>query len=108
MSTFQHVKLLLVDVFALSKDAFHIYIGFGCFVLTLLIWPRARASCLVLFPGFAVALVLEALDLRDDFATYGYGRWLASLHDVLNTMLIPLALYLMIRFGALLPRRDQR
>jgi len=104
MSPFQELKLMLVENLHLAKDAIHIYIGFVCFMLAITVGRRSASSYQALVPGFIVAILLEVLDLRDDIRSLGYFRWGASLKDILNTNLIPLALVVAARLNVL--RRD--
>jgi len=81
-STGQSVKLTIVEVSHLSKDALHIYVGLGVFVVTALVFRKRIQSSLV--PLLAVLLVAslgEIVDMHDDIKTLGYWRWAASLHD---------------------------
>ncbi len=96
MSTFQAIKLQIVKILSLSKDAIHVYLGFGAFALTFLLFPRLRKSYLVLLPGFLLSVLLELLDLRDDLLYLGYFRWTASLHDIINTNMIPIVLFALL------------
>jgi len=91
MSDYQHVKLSIVNNLGLAKDGLHIYVGVLAFFASVLILRRSARSFAALIPVLAVALFAEAADLRDG------APWAASLHDVWNTMLIPLALVLLAR-----------
>jgi hypothetical protein len=98
----QSVKLTIVEVSHLSKDALHIYLGLGVFVVTALVFRKRIQSSLV--PWLAVLLVAslgEIVDMHDDIKTLGYWRWAASLHDVLNTMFWPTVLLILARFTRL-------
>ena len=99
-STAQSVKFTIVEISHLSKDAIHIYLGLGVFVVGL---PKAIQSSLV--PWLAVLLVAslgEIVDMHDDIKTLGYWRWAASLHDVLNTVVWPTVLLILAQFTRLL------
>lgn len=82
-SNYQIFKLWLLASLPLAKDAIHIYIGFFCFLLALIVLRRRLTSYSALIPGLLVAVVMEVFDLRDGYA------WLESLKDVVNTNLIP-------------------
>lgn len=108
MSTFQSLKLFLVEHLHLAKDGFHIYLGFACFMLAVTLGRRSPRSLQALLPSLIVAVLLEVLDLRDDYRSLGHMRWAASLKDILNTNLIPLILIIAARFGVLAEKRPRR
>lgn len=82
-SNYQIFKLWLLASLPLAKDAIHIYIGFFCFLLALIVLRRRLSSYTALIPGLLVATAMEILDLRDGYA------WLESVKDIANTNLIP-------------------
>lgn len=88
-STYQNLKLTFLEVVNLSKDAVHMHIGLLVFFLAVVLWRRGRVDFVSLVPVFLVAGAMEALDLRDDLASFGYMRWSASLHDLINTVFWP-------------------
>ncbi|MEA2692411.1 MAG: hypothetical protein QOJ16_1798 [Acidobacteriota bacterium] len=94
-SSYQLFKLWWVSVLPLTKDAIHIYVGFLCLLGAVIVLKRRLSSWWVLLPGFLLSLVMEYFDLRD-----GFG-WAASLHDVVNTNLMPLVLVLLARWEVL-------
>ena len=105
-STYQSLKLRLLSILPLAKDAVHVYIGFGCYAATVLLFRLPLASGRALIPGFLASLGMEFFDLRDDWRVAGRLRWAASVKDIVNTNLIPLAVVLLarLRTGGL-PRR---
>lgn len=88
-SAYQNLKLIVLDVLSLSRDAIHIHIGLLVFFLAVVLWRHRRFDILSLLPVFLVAGAMEALDLRDDLASLGHMRWSASLHDLINTVFWP-------------------
>ena len=92
ISIYQNLKLQMLEVLNLSKDAIHIYIGMGAFLSAVVIWKKGRIGGLCLIPVFCIALLMEILDLRDDLSSLGYVRWSASIHDFLNTIFWPTVL----------------
>jgi F420-0:gamma-glutamyl ligase-like protein len=82
-SNYQIFKLWLLASLPLAKDAIHIYIGFFCFLLALIVLRRRLSSYTPLISGLVVAIAMEILDLRDGYA------WLESAKDIVNTNLIP-------------------
>jgi hypothetical protein len=91
-SSYQVFKLWWVSVLPLTKDAIHVYIGFLCLMLALILFRRRLSSFTALIPGLLVSLTMEVFDLRD-----GYG-WAASVKDLINTNLIPFLLVLLTRW----------
>lgn len=91
-SEYQVFKLWWVSVLPLTKDAIHVYIGFFCLLLALILFRRKLSSFTALIPGIVVSITMEIFDLRD-----GYG-WTASVKDLVNTNLIPFLLVLLTRW----------
>jgi hypothetical protein len=89
-SLYQQLKLSILDVVPLGKDAAHIYVGFVVLFAVIVFRPRLRHSYWAVLPGVLVAIGLEIIDLRDDYLSLGAPRWWASLKDVVNTNLLPL------------------
>ena len=100
-SEYQLLKLKVLALVPLAKDAVHIYIGFACFLLAVLVLRIRPASFKAVLPGLIVSLMMEAPDLRDGLASTGEWRWGASVKDVVNTNLIPVVLVLLFRLRAL-------
>jgi hypothetical protein len=100
MSPVQELKLLIVQNLHLAKDGIHIYIGFACFMLAVTVGRRSARSYQALLPGLVVSILLEVLDLFDDFHSLGHLNWSASLKDVVNTNIVPAVLFLAARRGA--------
>lgn len=97
-SGYQQFKQIVLDLLPLSKDAVHVHLGFAIFVTTVLVLRRPMRSFGALVPGLVVAALMEVLDLRDDLATTGDMGWGASLKDMINTNLIPVAIVLLARW----------
>ena len=102
--TYQGLKLRVLSILPLAKDAIHVYIGFGCWAATLLLFRLPLGSGRALIPGFLVSLGMEYFDLRDNLRANGRLLWADSLKDVVNTNLIPLAIVLLARLRTA-PRR---
>lgn len=98
-STFQSIKLAIVKTVGLSRDALHIYVGLTVFLATAALMRKSLRSMVPWFAVIVVAVACEMLDMRDDFARFGYWRWRASLHDILNTLFWPTVFFLLTRFG---------
>jgi hypothetical protein len=90
-SNYQLLKLWLLAALPLTKDAIHVYVGFLCLLIALLVFRRRLTSYQALIPGLLVSLVMEIFDLRD-----GYD-WAASVKDLINTNLMPFVLVTLAR-----------
>jgi hypothetical protein len=90
-SNYQLLKLWLLAALPLTKDAIHVYIGFLCLLVALIVLRRRLTSYWALVPGLLVSVTMEIFDLRD-----GYG-WTASIHDLINTNLMPFVLVTLAR-----------
>lgn len=99
ISTVQAIKLAIVSVTGLSKDALHIYVGLMVFFAAMRIFRRQVHRFMPLLAVFIVACCGEGLDMRDDLHSLGYWRWDASLHDVINTLFWPFVIALLMRKG---------
>jgi hypothetical protein len=64
-------------------------------------------SWLPWFAVLIVAVIVEVVDLRDDLLTRGRLRWLASTHDIVNTLFWPSVLLLLARWTTLFGRRGR-
>ncbi|HVR96226.1 MAG TPA: hypothetical protein VMW27_06415 [Thermoanaerobaculia bacterium] len=91
-SNYQLFKLWFTAVLPLAKDAIHIYVGFLCLLVSLLLLRLRLTSFWSLVPGLVVSLLMEALDLRDGYA------WAESAKDLINTNLIPFLFVLLARW----------
>jgi len=96
-SLYQGLKLRVLSIVPLAKDAIHVYIGFGCYAATALLFRLPLGSARALLPGFLVSLGMEYFDLRDNLRAHGRLLWADSLKDIVNTNLIPLVLVLLAR-----------
>lgn len=88
---YQIFKLWWLAVLPLTKDAIHVYIGFLCLLISLIVFRRRLTSYWAIVPGLVVSVLMEILDLR---AGYGWG---ASAKDLVNTNLIPVVLVTLAR-----------
>src|SRR5687768_14023418 len=86
----------------LTRDALHIHLGLAAMLLAALLFRRSLRSLLPWFVAFAACVLVEAADLRDDIASYGYLRWRHSVHDLVNSMIWPTVLLLVARFTRVL------
>ena len=96
-SPYQQLKNHILSVLGFSKDAIHIYVGVGCFLLSILVLRLPPSTWRALILGFVVSLGMEALDLRDNVRYRETTRAMASAHDLINTNLVPLLVVLALR-----------
>lgn len=98
----QSLKLDIVELTGLSKDAMHVYVGLGVWLLAAALFRRSITSLRPWLAVLVVALAIEAFDAFDDWVGLGRWRWKASLRDVVNTMFWPTLLALLARYTRLL------
>ncbi|HEX6638099.1 MAG TPA: hypothetical protein VF033_10625 [Steroidobacteraceae bacterium] len=98
----QSLKLDIVAFTGLSKDALHVYVGIGVWLLAAALFRRSIATLRPWLAVLAVAVGIECFDAFDDWVDLGRWRWRASLHDVLNTLFWPTVLALLARYTRLL------
>ena len=100
-SPYQQLKNQILSIIGFSKDAIHIYIGVGCLLLSILVLRLPPSAYRALILGLVVSFAMEALDLRDNVRYRETTRALASVHDLLNTNLLPflIVLALRLRYG---------
>ena len=93
--TFQSFKLFLIQLSGLDKDALHIYIGMAIFLTCLTIFRKIGfhryGFALVITTCFA--LLGEVFDIHDNITTLNKIGLNASIHDIINTCLLPYVLY---------------
>ena len=106
-TTFQDFKMAVIRATELSRDAIHIYVGLAVFLIVAALFRRPLRSWLPWFAVLVVAVVVEVVDLRDDLITLGRPRWLASAHDIVNTLFWPTVLLLLARWTNLFGERKR-
>ncbi|MDN5781688.1 MAG: hypothetical protein L0H23_06640 [Luteimonas sp.] len=97
----QSVKLFILQLTGLSRDALHIYAGMLVFLLATAFTRKSPRSFVPLLAVFFIAVGMEALDAWDDLHTFGYWRIGASLHDIINTVFWPTVVFLLVRYTKL-------
>ena len=90
-SFYQALKIQIMQYLPLTKDAIHVHLGLVVFFVTVLM-IRQITSWLPLLAVLLLSLLMEGIDLRDDFNSYGYLRWGASIHDIVNMMFWPVVI----------------
>lgn len=89
-----------VSDLTVSKDALHLYLAFIIQVAAALIVRRPLSSLVPWFAVLALELVNETLDLLLEKEPYIHPWQIkGSIHDVVNTMLLPTALMLLARYA---------
>ena len=100
-SKFQEFKIYIVNLTDLTRDALHIYAGLLVFFCVAFLDKRQLKSIWALFAVVLIAISAELLDARDHLINYGFWRFDASIHDILNTIFWPLVLWLIAKFKLL-------
>jgi hypothetical protein len=100
-SPYQQLKNQILSIIGFSKDAVHIYIGVGCLLLSILVLRVPPSAYRALVLGLLVSLGMEVLDLRDNVRYRETTRALATMHDLVNTNLLPylIVVALRLRYG---------
>lgn len=102
ISAFQAAKQAVQLWTGLEKDALHIYVGLGVFLATALALRRTVRSVRPWLAVLFVAVLGEALDLRDGLRGLASWRWTDSAHDILNTLFWPTVLIVLARYTSIL------
>lgn len=104
--SFQQFKLQVMSLTGLERDALHIYVGIGVFILGLVIsrpFIKRRVTRLnigLLLATF-FALLGEYLDLRVNYPNLTGDHLAESIHDIINTCFWPYVLYAINRWTSL-------
>jgi hypothetical protein len=99
VTTTQAIKMSIIMATSLSRDALHIYFGLAVLLLSMALLRKPLNSFIPWVVVFGMSILGELVDMRDDFVFYGYWRWDAGLHDVLNTLFWPTVLVLLARYS---------
>lgn len=91
---YQGLKPIIQNFSGLAKDAIHIYIGVGTFLVAWFFYKKPKAFIL-LFP-IGISILMELLDMAADWERLGRFLWMAYIHDLVNTNAIPVLLYFFI------------
>ena len=103
---FQLLKIALMDMTGLAKDALHVHIGLGIFIAVRMLWRWRYGWLLAWLAALAAALGGEWFDLRSQYGNGPLKPDTAHWHDVWNTMLWPTLLAIIGRW--LQPRATER
>ncbi len=96
MSWYQSIKPIILGIFGVSKDAIHIHLGVFAFALSL--YFSKKITWEILIPSFIISVMMELLDLRDDYVYTNSINIMASLHDLVNTNLAPVVIFFILKF----------
>lgn len=98
LSWTQTLKLFLMQLTALSRDALHVYAGMLIFLVSAAMFRKKLHSLVPWLLVLVVACGMEAIDSRDDVRLFGHWRLGESLHDILNTLFWPTVVLLVCRY----------
>ena len=104
MSEYQDAKRVIVSILELSKDSIHMHVGLIVFFLAVVLWKKGSIEVRCLIPVAIVASLMEILDLRYDYISFGYFRLnaiTASIHDLINTTFWPVVIVVLAWMGKL-------
>jgi len=108
---FTAFKMNVVETTGLAKDALHIYVGMGVYLLCLvalrpIIKSQGIRSFIALIVVTCIALLGEYLDNRDTIESLGLAslsrdQILASIRDLINTCMLPYVLFALNKWTAI-------
>lgn len=96
---YQDLKLTVLSLTGLSRDAVHIYIGLIVFFSFIAFFRKGKIEPAALMPVLFVALCMETVDLFDSYTALSTLNWKDSAHDLLNTIFWPAAIVLLAKFN---------
>jgi hypothetical protein len=88
------LKTNLAEWIGLSKDALHIHVGLGIFLLIALLARKPLWSTIPLLGLLAFEIVNELADLFHVHEGASFLDWAGSAKDLINTMIWPTVVYL--------------
>lgn len=80
------------------------HVGLIAFFLAVVIWKKGSIEARCLIPVVITASLMEVLDLRYDYTSFGYFRLnalTASVHDLINTTFWPVVIVVLAWMGKL-------
>ena len=108
---FTAFKMNVVETTGLAKDALHIYVGVGVYLLCLvalrpIIKSQGIRSFIALIVVTCIALLGEYLDNRDTIESLGLtglsrDQILASIRDLINTCMLPYVLFALNKWATI-------
>jgi hypothetical protein len=94
----QNLKLYLIDLTGLGRDALHVYAGLAVFLFVRLLWRWRGGWMIAWLAALALASSIEWLDMRAEGQAGVRQPDPAHWHDVWNTMVWPTVLLLIGRW----------
>lgn len=101
---YEHLKDLLVTLMGLSRDSLHANLGILIFLAAGVVFRKPLGHWIPIAAVVLLELVNEMFDRARDITYLGYWDWAESVHDMLNTTLLPAIIFLMIRYGIVFKR----
>jgi len=98
--TFYELKILILEITYLSRDAMHVHVGMAIFILVWLLWRWRGARLIAWLAALAAALGGEWLDHQIVGEVVPDYIWTEHWRDIFSTMLWPTILSL---FAGVLP-----
>ncbi len=104
---FHTFKRVIIHLTELEKDALHIYVGVGIYLLSLLVLrqlvqKKHTRQLLALAITTSFAILGELLDLMHNDMVLNSYMLGASIRDLINTCLLPYVLYALSRWTHIL------
>lgn len=106
LSYYQQLKPIVNELLGLTNDAIHMHIGFFALIATLIIVKKRMNPWLYLVPGFVLSILMEILDIRDDYVYGSRMHFVRNLHDIINTNLIPVVVVWFFYVSSLRKKAD--
>lgn len=98
---YELAKIHLVSALGINADACHIYVGLILFVLAAVVFRKRGVRTWMLIPVIVSAILGEVFDAQHQLNVLGYWEWDKSIHDILNTVLMPVVLYCLLKLRLL-------
>lgn len=105
MATWLAFKRVLVEAADIDRDALHVYAGIAIQLAAALLLRRKLGDWLPWLAVAAVALVNEGLDVYSDIWPDLPLQAGKSLHDMVNTMIVPSLLMILARWWPAILKR---
>ena len=101
---YQHPRMNWIDfkleigrIVGLDKDALHIYCGVSIQLIAALVLRRTLGAKLPWLCVLAAILFNEWMDLHVELWPDRWQQYRASIHDIVNTMILPTLVLLLVR-----------
>ncbi len=104
MNPLHDIKLLIVEYSGLAKDALHIYVALIIFIGACLIFKWKAWQWKPVLLVLAVAIIGEVFDMRYNQLRENDPFVRSSLHDIWNTLLVPLIIFTAARYSLIFQR----